>query len=226
MQLRRKEECRDTHLGGSYFKDFGDEIPPRATRNTETNHNIITIKPTTDTESTASSSIEKPVTTQDQGAYPAIPVQEYRDGPIEEIAVHYVRINCIIEKRAARNRQQEDNVRSAELDLMLDLETLIKETSADPDLIEVQCCLEDNQPLQITEDYKLPAKRLTHRWGIKMVDDRIIVHKSLRYAALNALHFGHPGINKMCNVATIFWWLNMRAGIKKKAKFCYTPVRI
>ena len=127
MQLRRKEECRDTHLGGSYFKDFGDEIPPRATRNTETNHNIITIKPTTDTESTASSSIEKPVTTQDQGAYPAIPVQEYRDGPIEEIAVHYVRINCIIEKRAARNRQQEDNVRSAELDLMLDLETLIKE---------------------------------------------------------------------------------------------------
>ena len=27
-QLRRKEECQDTHLGHGYFKDFGDEIPP------------------------------------------------------------------------------------------------------------------------------------------------------------------------------------------------------
>ena len=29
-----------------------------------------------------------------------------------------------------------------------------------------------------------------------MVDDRIVVPKSLRYAALNALHFGHPGNKK------------------------------
>ena len=63
------------------------------------------------------------------------------------------------------------------------------------------------------------AKRLTHRWGITMVDDRIIIPKSLRYAALNALHFGHLGINKMCNDAAIFWWPNMRAVIKK-AKTC------
>ena len=43
-----------------------------------------------------------------------------------------------------------------------------------------------------------------------MVDDRIVEPKSLRYAALNALHFGHPGINKMCSDAAIFWWPNMR----------------
>ena len=30
MQLRRKEECRDTHLEGGHFNDFRDEIPPRA----------------------------------------------------------------------------------------------------------------------------------------------------------------------------------------------------
>ena len=90
-----------------------------------------------DNESTTSSSPEEPVTTQEPGAYPAIPVQEYRDGPIEEIAVRYMLINRVIENRAARNRQQEDNVRSAELDVMLDLETLIKETAADPGLIEV-----------------------------------------------------------------------------------------
>ena len=53
-----------------------------------------------------------------------------------------------------------------------------------------------------------------------MADDRIIVPKTLRYAALNALHFGHSGINKMCSDAAIFWWTNMRADIEKKAKAC------
>ena len=131
-------------------------------------------------------------------------MQEYRDGLIEEIAVHYVRINKIIETKAPRHRQQEDNIRSAELDFMLDLETLIKETAADQDITEVQCCIEDNNIQAIPEDYKHLARKLTHRWGITMVDDRIIIPKNLRYAARNALHFGHPGINKMCNDAVFF----------------------
>ena len=181
---------------------------------------IITEKPAPDTESTVSSSPEEPVIPEEPGSYPAIPVQDYRDGPIEETAVHYVRINKVIETKTPRNRQQEDNIRAAELDFMLDLETLIKETAADTDLIEVQCCIEDNNTQAIPDDYKHVAKKLTHRWGITMVDDRIIVPKSLRYAALNALHFGHPGINKMCNDAVIFWWPNMRADIKKKTKTC------
>ena len=79
-----------------------------------------------ETESTVSSTPEEPVTTQEPGAYPAIPVQEFRDGPIGEIAVRYVRINSVIENKAIRKKKQEDNVRAAELDFMLDLETLIK----------------------------------------------------------------------------------------------------
>ena len=77
----------------------------------------------------ASSSQEAPVTTQEPGAYPAIPGQDYRDGPIEKIAVHYVQINSIKEIKAVRNPQQEEKVRSAKLDFMLDLETLIKNSS-------------------------------------------------------------------------------------------------
>ena len=160
------------------------------------------------------------MTTHDPVAYPAIPVQENRDGPIEDIAVHYVRINRVVEQKAARNKQQEDNIRAAELDFLLDLETLIKETAADPDLMELNCCLEENNSQQIDNDYKTIAKNLTQRWGIVMADDRIIVLKTLRYAALNALHFGHPGINKMCSNAAIFWWPNMRADIEKKANIC------
>ena len=52
-------------------------------------------------------------------------------------------------------------------------------------------------------------------------DYRIIISKSLRYAALNALHFGYPGINKICNDATTFRWPNMRSDIEKKAKTCF-----
>ena len=222
IRLRRKEECRNTHLqGGGYFKNFGDEIPTATAPSTKTNPDTISIqKVIHDTESTVSSTPEEPTTTRELGTHPAIPVQKYRDGPIEDIAVRYVRIKGVIEERARRNREQEDNIRAAEIDFMLDLETLLKETSADPDLIELQCCLEDKYMLAIPEDYKHVAKRLTHRWGITMVDNRIIIPKSLRYAALNALHFGHPGVNKMCNDAVIFWWPNMRADIEKKAKTC------
>ena len=79
-----------------------------------------------DAESTVSSAPEEPVIKQEPGAYPAITVQEFRDGPIEEIAVHCVRINWVVENRATRYTKQEDNVRAAKLDIMLDLETLIK----------------------------------------------------------------------------------------------------
>ena len=70
-----------THLGGSYFKDFGDDILPRAASNAGTFQDSITRKPAADTESTASSSPEQLVATQELGAYPANLVQEYRDGP-------------------------------------------------------------------------------------------------------------------------------------------------
>ena len=112
------------------------------------------------------------------------------------------------------------NARSAELDFMLDLETLFKETTADPELIELNCCLEDNNTNMIPNEYRTVAKKLTHRWGIIMVDDRIVMPKSLRYAALNALHFGHPGINNVCSDAMIFWWPNMQEDIEKKSKTC------
>ena len=36
---------------------------------------------------------------------------------------------------------------------MLDLETLIIEMAADPDLIELNCCIEDNNIGQVPNDY-------------------------------------------------------------------------
>ena len=111
------------------------------------------------------------------------------------------KIESVIEINETPNRKQKDDVRSTELDFMLDLETLTKETEAVLDLFYEQCCPEDSELQQIPEDYKQVAKRLTHRWGITMVDVRIIVPRSVPYAALQ---FGHPGMNTKCNDATNF----------------------
>ena len=120
IRLRRKEENQVTHIGGGYFQNFGDEIPQTSGTPTEIKPETITTqKLAPDTESTVSSSPEEPVITKEPGSCPAIPVQDYRDGPIEEIAVHYVRINNVIKTKAPRNRQQEDNIRAAELDFCL-----------------------------------------------------------------------------------------------------------
>ena len=122
LQLKRKE--RDTHIGAGYFHYFGDEIPQRQPQEQQQQLEETINNPqenNKDTESTTSNNSEHAMATHEPGAYPAVPVQEYRDGPIEEIAVHYVRINRIVEQKAKRNRQQEDNIRSAELDFMLDL---------------------------------------------------------------------------------------------------------
>ena len=78
MQLRRKKKPRHTSWR-RIFQKFEDEIPTRATLTTS------------HTET---------------GAYTAIPAQKNRDGPIEEITVHFVLINRIIENKAVRNRQQ------------------------------------------------------------------------------------------------------------------------
>ena len=69
-----------------------------------------------------------------------------------------------MEQKATRNKQHDDNVRAAELDFMRDLETLIKETAADPVLIELNCCcIEDNNFYQIHNEYKSVARKLTRR---------------------------------------------------------------
>ena len=156
LGLKRKE--RESHIGGGYFRDFGNEIPQRTGQNDKTHK---------DAESTISNNSEEAVATHEPGAYAAIQVQEYRDGPIEEIAVHYVRINRVLETKAKRNKQQEDNVRSAELDFMLDLETHIKETTTE--LIELNCCLEDNNtnmiPKRIQNGCKEANAPLGHHHG-------------------------------------------------------------
>ena len=93
LQLKRKD--RDTQIGEGYFQGFGDEIPQRQLQEQQQQPANI-LENNKDTESTTSNNSEDAVATHEPGAYPAIPVQEYRDGPMKEIACHYVRINRIV----------------------------------------------------------------------------------------------------------------------------------
>ena len=65
-------------------------------------------------------------------------------------------MNRVVKTEVAKNKQQEDNVRSVELDFMLVLETLIEET---PDLIQQQGCLDDNNLSQRPENLYRSSSR-------------------------------------------------------------------
>ena len=119
-----------------------------------------------DTQSTDSTNSEEVVATHEPAAYPAIPVQDYRDGPIEEIAVQYVNMNSVVEMKATRNRQQQDIIRAAEQDIMLDRETLIKDKrkSHQPGShLTLLLLFKDNNTSQTSNDQKYVAKKLTLR---------------------------------------------------------------
>ena len=53
---------------------------------------------------TVSSFPEEAVTTQEREACPTIPIQEYRNRQIKEFAVHYVRMNWVVETKATKNK--------------------------------------------------------------------------------------------------------------------------
>ena len=119
-------------------------------------------------------------------------------------------------EKCPKVRSNEEQCQGSRTKLQLDLETQIKEAAANPNLTELNCCLEHNNNSQIPNDYKTLARKLIHQWGVIVVDDRMIGPKRLRYAALNALHFGHPRINKTCNDGALIWLLSKRADNEKK----------
>ena len=70
--IKLETKLKDTHLDGGYFAEF-DIIPPKQPK---------------EIESTTSSSTEEP-TTHEPGSYPAIPVQDCRDGPMIDLNSHF-----------------------------------------------------------------------------------------------------------------------------------------
>ena len=134
--------------------------------------------------------------------------------------VQYLQINRIIDEPERKSEVAEDNVRKAEIEFMADLKTLVKETARDRDLIATTMGLEKRDNDMIPDDYFRFVSKLSARFGILFMDDKVIVPKTMREWVLNAPHFGHPGLTKMVNDSRIFWWPGILDDIHEKHRNC------
>ena len=72
----------------------------------------------------------------------------------------------------------------------------------------------------IPEEYLAHKKKLSSRFGLVFIEDKIIVPENLRTTIISLLHKGHPAINKMSLAARHFWWPRMTEAIQKKCETC------
>ena len=122
--------------------------------------------------------------------------------------------------------QEENNwdlaqaVRETERNFSTNLQLLMNETTNDPTLLKTLICLERQQHDQIPDEYLPHKKRLSSRFGLVFIEDKIIVRKKLRTTIISLLHKGHPAINKMTAAVRHFWWPKMTEAIQKKCESC------
>ena len=111
-------------------------------------------------------------------------------------------------------------VKETERNLSTDLQLLMNETTNDPTLLKTLVCLERQQHEQIPDEYLPHKKKLSTRFGLVFIEDKIIVPKNLRTTIISLLHKGHPANNKMTTAARQFWWPKMTEAIQKKCESC------
>ena len=91
----------------------------------------------------------------------------------------------------------------------------MNETTNDPTLLKTLVCQERQQQDQIPDEYQPHKMKLSSRFGLVFIDDKIIVPQNLRTTIIRLLHKGHPAINKMTTAARQFWWPKMTEAIQK-----------
>ena len=114
----------------------------------------------------------------------------------------------------------EQAVRETEKNFSTDLQLLMTETTNDASLLKTLVCLKRQQHELIPEEYLPVRKKLSSRFGLVFMEDKIVVPKNLRTTVIRLLHKGHPDINKMTLAARHFWWSRITEAIQKKCDSC------
>ena len=110
--------------------------------------------------STVSSGSE--VVVESSQVYPAVvEVSEFGDG--ESKIISYIRINRVDAINFRSTQIAEVSVRKAEMDFMLDFQSVKKEKAADAEILKVKLCMERNRWEIIPEECNGVAKKLTTR---------------------------------------------------------------
>ena len=90
------------------------------------------------------------------------------------------------------NWDLEQAVRETGKNFSTDLQLQMSETTNDPVLLKTLVCLERQQHDQIPDEYLPHKKKLSSRFGLAFIEDKIIVPKNLRTTIISLLHKGHP----------------------------------
>ena len=114
----------------------------------------------------------------------------------------------------------EQTVQETEKNYSTDLQLLMTETTNDKSLLKTLVCLERQQHELTPEEYLSYRRKLSSRFGLVFMEDKIVVPKNLRTTVINLLHKGHPAINKMTLAARLFWWPRITEAIQKKCDSC------
>ena len=102
----------------------------------------------------------------------------------------------------------EQAVRETEKNFSTDLQQLMTETTNNPNLLKTLVCLEKQQHEMIPEEYRTHRRKLSSRFGLVFMEDRIIVPKNLL------------AINTLSLAARQFWWPKMAEAIQKICETC------
>ena len=132
----------------------------------------------------------------------------------------YIQINHIVGKLTTNKKVTEDHIEKAEFEFVMDFKTLISKTAIDTKLTRVRNSMRREGRETIAEGYRTAFDKLSIRWGLKFVDDQIVVPIDVRRRLLHILHFGHSGTTKMISEAKIFWWPGMNQDFENEVKDC------
>ena len=135
-------------------------------------------------------------------------------------SVQYVKLGHAPRIADENNWDLEQAVRETEKNFSTELQLLKTETTNDPILLKTLVNLERQQPELIPEEYQKVKKKLSSRFGLVFIKDKIFVPKNLRSTIISLLHKGHPAINKMTLATGHFRWPRMTEAMQKKCESC------
>ena len=98
------------------------------------------------------------------------PIVYLKDYDIAEKTIQFFHVNHMIEEPKIVNAEAEKNLRKAELNFIVDLETLTHKTSVDPKLSHLRICLRINQKERALEELSPVFTEYTERFGYFLKD--------------------------------------------------------
>ena len=125
-----------------------------------------------------------------------------------------------MDKNTRDKKTTEETFKKAEFNFMLDLKTLIAKSATDGELNRVRDAMRSGEKNTAPEQYRPIFEKLSNKWELTFIDEKIIVPTELRKKLMELLHFGHAGSSKMLAEARIFWWPNINKEIEDRTKNC------